>query len=633
MIDSSLAALRRIALVGLLAPLLLAVSARALTLEGEVVQVRDGRAHVRLSSPVRVRIGAEVQVQNGSGAAKTVVLALSSKFLVIDLKGGLQLGKGDKIALTLTPLPAEPAASGGGGAAGADEGASEGEGEGGGATSPVQIGRKAPGSDTYYSQPIPPREKVAYKGRRPGAAPRPAPAGPGGGQSGQSGTPAGQGDGPAGPRRLEANQVRGDVEGGIDAAYDDDAGVHRVTPYARLRLEVRRLGGSDRARFTFNGSIRHDIDGNEDWTGNNAEQLNARLSQMELAIDALPEGQVQGFMDRIELGIGRMTIPDVVEAYVVDGVRMGVRAGPLVFFGFGGWGASPNPQKEDYDSLIFGGGARFAASLAHEGAIRLSLAAAQELFRGEKERQFLEANLDARYGAFGVRGSLVLDFFEQQRDDSHLRLTTGALSIYWQLSASARLEAGFRERRPVWQADLVSIDGDRTATGTELDPIAQASLERGARRNGYLTLSFDLPKDLDLWLRAEVLQSEDNGRDAAGGAVGLAKNDLFAHDRLSFELAVRRRQRGAGEESQSTDPFASLTYSYMGETVNLAVSIYYRASIPDEAGDSRIGGRGSLDLNLTKSFSIRSWLGIEVRDDEDDTAELIYGGLGLRYRF
>lgn len=623
-------------LVALLGPLLLAGAARGLTLEGEVVQVRDQRAHVRLNTPVRVRIGAEVQVATGGGATKTVVLALSSKFLVIDLRGGLALAKGDKVALTLTPLPAEaPATRAAEPAAGDEEGAGDEDEEGAGpdTKSPVEIGRKAPGSDTYYAQPIPPREKVPFRGRRPGARPQPAAAGTGTGSGGTGAAPA-AGDGEPRPSRLEANQVRGEVEAGVDAFYDDEADVHRVTPYARLRLEVRRLGGSDRARFTFHGSVRHDIDGNDDWTGHNAEQLNARFSHMELSIDALPEGQVTGFMDRIELGVGRMTIPDVIEAYVVDGVRLGVRAGPLVVFGFGGFGASPNPQREDYDSLIFGGGVRFAAALAHEGAVRISLAAAQEMFRGEKERQFLEANLDARYGAFGLRGSLVLDLFEQLRDDDELRLTTGALSLYWQLTSSVRVEAGYRERRAVWQADLVSIDRDRASGGSELDILALGALQRGARRNGYVTLAFDLPAELDLWLRGEVLQSEDNGRDAHGGAVGLAKSNLFARDRLSVELAVRRRQRGSGEDRQSTDPFASLTYSWMGETVTFSLSVYYRASFPDRAGDSRIGGRGSLEVALAKGFSVRGWLGAEVRDDEvDDTAELFYGGLGLRYRF
>jgi hypothetical protein len=331
-----------------------------------------------------------------------------------------------------------------------------------------------------------------------------------------------------------------------------------------------------------------------------------------------------------------MTIPDVVEAYVVDGLRLGVRAGPLVFFGFGGFGASPNPQREDYDSPIYGGGVRFAAALAHDGAIRLSLAGAQEEFRGQVERQFVEGNLDARWGPVGVRGSLVVDLFEQLRDEYEPRITTGALSIYWQLGSSARVEAGYRERRAAWQADLVSIDGDRASGGSELDPFALQALERGARRNGWVTLSFDLPSDIDLWLRGEVYHSEDeddDGRDAVGGGVGVAKSNLFARDRLSVEVSARQQQRGAGEDEQSLDPFASVAYAWMGDSVTFEVAVYYRASFPDDAGDARIGGRGSLDLDIHEGFGARAYAGVELRQDEDESAQLIYGGLGLRYRF
>lgn len=615
---------RRGWLLGCLAPLLLAGAARALTLEGEVVQVRDQRVHIKLATPVRVAIGAQVQLGAGAAAGKTVVLALSSKFLVLDLRGlGLELKAGDRVKLTLEPLP-PPATTAPAPAEEADE--DEDDEQGPGPKSPVQIGREAPSGQDYHRQPAPRFEKVPFQGRRP--APKEPAAG---GARGQPPPLAGGVE--KRPKALEANQVRGELEVGADTAYDDEAGVKRVTPYGRLRLEVRRLGGNERARFVFHGSARQDFGGEDDWTGHNEDQLNARFAQAELAIDAAPEGQLDSFTDRIELGVGRMTIPDMVEAYLVDGLRLGVRAGPVIVFGFGGWAVSPNPQREDYDSLIYGGGLRFGKAFAHEGAIHISLAMAQERFRGEGERDFAEGTFELRYGALGMRGALVVDLYDQLQDDRELDITTGALNLYWQASAAVRVEVGYRERRPVYQADLVSED--RVPGGSELDPLLVPTvLETGARRNGWLGFSFELPAQLELWLRAEVFQTEGDGRDAYGGAAGLARRNLISSDRLSLELAVRRRERGGGIDERSTDPFASVTYSYMGEKVTVSVSLYYRSSIPSSAGESRVGGQGSLDVDFgVGGLGARGWAGAEVRRDEDETEALFYGGLGLRIRF
>lgn len=615
--------------------LLLAAPALALEVEGTVVQVRDGQAHVRLEKGVRVAVGVEVELVGPDGTARTAVVALSSKFIVLKL-GQLTLVPGQRLKLVVQPLE-EPAAGGGGG------GAAEGP------RAPVEIGREPPGPSTYRDQPIPEFEKVPYRGRKPGP---PVPK-----VEEESGaypppeTPMREGRERAVARRrssrLESNLVRGELELGVDAVIDTQAelfdsddnvgrdGIERYTPFARLRLQILRLGGSDRARFTFYGSVRQDLDGSEDWTGRNDDQIYARFSHAELAIDSLPESQVEGFTDRIELGIGRMTIPDVVQAFVVDGVRLGVRAGPFVFFGFGGFGASPNPQREDYDSPIYGGGIRFGTAFAHDGAIHISVSGAQEQFRGDIEREFVEASLDARKGSFGLRGSIVVDFYDALRDERETDITTGIVTVYWQVVPAFRIDLGYRQVKPVYQLDLVGEDRvPPTGRGSDINPLLVPNiLQSATRRTGWGSLSFDLPADFDLWFRGEVYQEDGDARgDAYGGAVGLAKSNLFTTDRLSVEVAVRRRERRYGQD-QSTDPFVSLSYAYLGTSLNLGATVYYRASIPDEGGDSRIGGRLTGDLEIYEGFGLRGYFGAESYDDDRDEGAVMFGGVSVRYRF
>ncbi|MCA8925632.1 MAG: hypothetical protein KDD82_27735, partial [Planctomycetes bacterium] len=428
------------------------------------------------------------------------------------------------------------------------------------------------------------------------------------------------------------NVVRGHVEVGVDSAFDSEVDVNRVTPYARLSLEVSRLGGNDRARFFFYGMARKPFDGVDDWTGHHEEELVARFSAAVLEIDAAPEGAIQSFSDRLEFAIGRSTIPGSVEAGVVDGARFGIRMGPLIGFGFAGVGASPNPRTIDYDSVIYGGGVRFSKSFTHSGAIQLSILGAQERFRGEGERDFFEANMDVRYGAVGARGALVIDLFDQLRDKQKTRLTTGQLSFYAQVSAAVRLEAGFRERRPAWSGELLARPRVLRG-GSELDPVVLPFLDTQERRNLWSAINFAFGTGFRLGLRGQYYTAPES-RDMYGGELNFSKDGLFAEDRLSFQFAYRHRLKGNGIRRHSSDPYAAITYAWFGETVDLDVSLYYRTSIPSNAvGDSRIGTRVGLWANLVQNVSLRAYGSVEVRRAESDLTQVFFAGFALRYGF
>lgn len=185
----------------------------------------------------------------------------------------------------------------------------------------------------------------------------------------------------------------------------------RTTPFARLRLEVRRLFGSERARFRIAGSIRAPIDGGRDWTGD-PEHTWTRLSALFVEVKAAAPNQCRDWSDRVELVLGRSVVPDATAAGIVDGARIGFRVGPLLPFVFGGAAGSLRPRPEDYESLVAGGGVRLELDLARTTALRISLAAARETSRGELERQFGEAQLALRVGRAGLSGSLVVDTYD-----------------------------------------------------------------------------------------------------------------------------------------------------------------------------------------------------------------------------
>jgi hypothetical protein len=612
----------RVLLLGVLLTLLLSpagVSAQELTIDAEVVSVRGDRVYLELREPlaVEVALGSSVQVEGGSAQAVTAVLAVSSKFLVVEHEGvdGLGLAAGDTLRVKLRGQPRQ----------GASARPSGGE---SGTSAPIVIGRRQPTESDYQATPPPTLEKVSFRrlpqpddGRRPDSPEH----------DGREPDPDGEepdGEPVDREREVETNDVRGELVIGVDSLFDDDADVSRVTPYGRLRLEIDGLGGSDRARFVFYGSVRQPFDGNPDWTGHHGEDLNANLTALALEIDARPEGQIESFSDRLELGLGRQAVPDVLEAGLIDGLRAGVRAGPIVAFAFGGFAVSPNPQREDYESLVYGGGLRFTKSFPHSGAIRISLAGAQERFRGEGERDWVESRFDLRYGSFGARGALVVDLYEQLVDRRKIRITTAFLSAYAQLSKGFRMELGYRERRSAYQADIF-----RTVGGTDVDPLVHLLLPRDERRTYYTAAYLTF---LDTWTidgRLEYYQARES-QDAFGGGVGLSVV-LATRHRVRLDVSARHRMGGPGVARHSTDPFVSLTYGYQGDSFGFGAGFYYRSSLPDSAGDSRVGLRLNTDVDIGRGFGIRGYAGFEFRRVTGDSGsgELFQLGLAGRYRF
>lgn len=596
----------------ILALLGLAPAARAAEIEARVAEVRPGssgtnstKVYLQLAQRLQVRLGARVVVrgQSGETEVQTAVLALSSKFLVVEGPGLESLRVGDAVRLVIDIVPVAPAT----------EQPGPGPGE---VSSSAQPGKPVPTLETYTQKPPPPLQPVPFRRR-------PAPAEP-------PGTRPGAGPGPDAEDGAEgaapSNVVSGEVEVGVDAAIDEAADINRSTPFGRLALEVDRLGGSDRMRFRFYGSVRRPIDGEWDLTGHNEDQLVADVTALVLEVDAKPPEQVHSFTDRIELRLGRAAVPWVVEAGLIDGGQVGIRLGAITLFTWLGAGASPNPQTPDYDTVVFGGGARFAKTFAHSGALRFSLAGGQQRYRGEGERDFVEMQLDTRYDRFSARGSLVVDFFDTIEDKRDIRLTTGVLRLGWQATTVVRFEAGYSERRPQYQTQFLKELTDR-------DPPVPGFLNDDERRaiDALASLRF-LGGLLDMTARG-VLYLGDGARNAAGGSFSIGKNDTVARDRIALDIMVHHRLKGSGYDRHSTDPYFNLSYSYYGESVIWQLAAFYRRTIPEDQGDERFGARASVDVELGRGFGVRSFGELEFRRDEQENGEVMLIGAALRYRF
>lgn len=637
---------------GLLLVLAGPAHAEQVQLRGRVVSVREGQAYLELERPVRVKIGAKVELLK-EGRATTAVIAVSTKWLVVRVPEGLELAKGDvfKLSASVTPAP------------GRAEGEEEEEGQEP-TRAPVQLNRRPLSASQYQKSGTPHFEKVAFhhlslpeagsdmarkgetappkgEGGRPGPGSAPPPRG-----EGRPTAAAGEEQAP-GELGPPANEVRGELELGYDSLDDDDAGIHRITPYGRLNFEVRRLGGSDRAHLLFYGSLRRPFDANvKDWTGHHEETAIARISAAVLEIEALPESQVQGFSDRIELAVGRSTVPTMVQTGLVDGIRLGLRFGPAVLFGFGGAGVSPNPQRADYDSVVYGGGLRLAQSIAHVGGYHASLGIAQERFRGEGERDWVEARAGVRLGSFGIDCTFVIDFFDQLRDKRRTYPSFLGGAAYWQLNSVIRLEAGYREVRPAYQADLVSrarlnrdipdpaITAAFAAAGdapSDLDPIVAPFLERQRRYNGYGAVVLRLGSVTAL-MRITHL-SGGNTRETYGLYASLTKDHLFTNDRFTLEGSYFHREKGGSIRRSSADMFWQARYLWFGESVEWGLAFYYRNTIPEELGDSRFGGRVNFDADLAEWLGLDLYGGLESRRLARGSGAVFMSGGSLSFRF
>ena len=297
----------------------------------------------------------------------------------------------------------------------------------------------------------------------------------------------------------------------------------------------------------------------------------------------------------------------------------------MTAFTFGGFASSLNPRIEDYESFIYGGGLRFEQAFSHSGAIRLSLAGAQERFQGKGERDFVEAQANLRYGLFGAQGVLVVDFFDTLRDKRDARVTSGILSAYAQVTTSVRLEGGYRERRPQYQRELFEED---------LFAEAIASLDKAARRNiwGGVRLTL-LDAALQLWVRGEVFEGR-RSREANGGVLG-ALIRLNPRHSLIAEFAYRRRYRSDSQGTKSDDPSLIVSWLFQGESLMSQLSVMYRDSLPKSADDRRVAFRLFLDYEIGKGFGVRAYGQVDFRRDHltDDEGVATFGGLAARYRF
>lgn len=610
-----LPALLAAALLGLAAAPALAES----RVEAKVVSLRGQNVHLELTTALkagaaRLVPGREVEIrQEGvEEPIRATLIAASSRFLVVELPPDVELGEGSLQVAGATARPQRR-----------DQLQQSGETPAN--TAPVKVGRTAPTLRTFRKEKVPARELVPFRGGTPKVEATPGDAG------------VAEGEDPDAPPRVDAegneltasgriaNQVVGEVSIGVDGSYDDDLDVNRTTPYTRLRLEVRQLGGSDRLRFRFYGSVRRPFNGTDDWTEHNSDQLNARVTYLALELDAAQPEKIRSFSDRIEFGVGRASVPGVIEAGVVDGGRVGVRAGPVTVFGFGGVASSLNPREDDYENLIYGGGIRLDQAFSHSGAIRLSVAGAQQRYENDGVRDFVEGQAELRYGLVGVRGMLVVDFFDPLRDKRDTRVTTGSISTYAQVSRYVRLEAGYRERRPQYQKDLLEED---------LFAEAIAALDKTARRNMWGGVRFTMfDAAFELWLRGEVYEGR-RSREANGGVVGFSIRANARH-RFLAEFAIRRRFRSDSEDTKTYDPAVLVSWLFQGESLMSQVSIAYRDSFPKSADDRRIALRWFLDYEVGAGFGLRGYGELDSRRDHitNDDGIGAFGGLAARYRF
>ncbi len=602
-----------VALLALAAP-----AAAAPEVEARVVSVRGERVYLEVTVREQAREGSEVVLRLPSGeTVRAEVVAVSSRYLVVLTPEGTALERDQPVGLD-APFAGDGATPP---ARSAPAGAS--------VPSGVRVGRPAPTAESFQQGPLPEREPVVF---------RSAPAletSPTGGaaaairQDADGGAPPGE-DGLT-ASGLPANDIRGSLELGVDGAYDEAAGISRTTPFGRLRFEVRRLFGSDRARFFFSGGFRQALNDGRDWTGANEGRTWWRISALALEVEAALEPR--SLTDRLELGLGRDVIPDVVEAGLVDGGRVGLRLGSITPFLFGGFAVSADPRPEDYESFIYGGGVRLAHAFGHTGALRLSLAAAQERFRDtDGERDFVEARGEARLGGFGLRGALVIDFFDSLRDRQDTRITHGLLAAYAQLGPAVRLDAGYRERRPQWQAEVLRLDFD--LDDPTLDPAIRDAFLRNdqERRNVWAGLTLTLGERWEARLRGEAYQG-DELRDAQGVVAGLSFTPAHEH-RLDLDVAVRRRLRGPNDPEPTTDPSVVLRYSYRGEAFRAAITTAYHDSLPDlELYDRRFALRLDLDRDIGAGFAVRGYMQLDLRRSENDDGVAAFVGLAGRYRF
>lgn len=609
--------------------------AKTAKVEVKLLSVRGDRVYLQLETArgleqATLRAGQQVVIRLADGRkVKVKLIAVSSKYMVVGKDRRLAGAGGQRLVVRgrLGEAPDRTVTKAGQPKTGA---------------APIQIGRASPSVTDFRAQPEPERELVPFRGRAPEAPETKVEERKYKKEVGQDGevkitdedgnrlTPSG----------LKANDVKGDVVVGVRGVYDDEAGVSRTTPYARVRVEVRQLGGSDRMRFGFYGAIEHPFNGSRDWTGNNKEQLRARFTELVFEIETEKPDRIQSFSDRLELSIGRSTVPAVLEAGIVDGIRVGIRAGPVVFFGFGGLAASLNPRRSDFDSLIGGGGARFATRFGQKGALKLSLALAHERFRGEGERDFFETQGAFRWGPFGANGMLVGDLYDSYRDDEDFRITTAMLNLHYQVTRAIRVEGGYRERRPQYQLRLLNKDLDPRVLGRKLDPNDAGEPDplppflnrKSARRNMWAGVRLRLPARWVVYARAQHYQGRKT-RDTTGGTLGVSWRPKPKHS-IAFQLSVLHRRRGVSSPDHTTDPFALFTYTYSGESLLLLLSLAYRDSIPQKVHDRRLSARLQLEYAFGKSgFSLRGHTQADVRRDKVDDGLATYLGLAARYKF
>jgi len=583
--------------------LLLAPAARAGEVQAKVASVRGKKVYLELSKPVELRLGTRVVVKAGQGAdeVRTAVVAVSTKYLVVDVgdavltPGQTVTLSGDALSVAAREAPPPPPPD----------------------TAEVKVGRQQPSAQEYQKTKPPARELVAFRRVArggPEAPPGPPRTGPPSTRTGGEGSDEEPLD------EARSNEVSGEVEVGIDYVNDDGVDTSRSTPFGRFGLQVDRLGGSDRTRLLFYGSLRQPIDGDWDLTGRHKDELIADITALAIEVDARPDEEVQSFTDRIELKFGRTIVPGVVEAGLIDGAELGVRFGSITPFFYGGAGSSPNPEKTDYDTIVYGGGLRFERSFTHAGALRLSLAGGQQRFRGEGERDFVEGQLDARYDAFSLRGALVVDFYDATDDKREVRLTSGYLRAGFQANAHVRLEVGWSEQRQQFQ----------TAFIRDLEPQALRALHPHHFRRTWDTVIVLTGGSFDATLRGMIYEG---GRSAYGGGLTLGKNDTFVRDRISLDLLLTHRRNGAGYRTHSSDPYIALGYTIYGEVVTVGLSVFYRATLPDDTGDERIGARTSVDVRLPRGFGIRLWGEVDFRDTDGDRGEAFMLGAALRWSF
>ncbi len=578
--------------------LLLAPAARAGEVQAKVASVRGKKVYLELSKPVELRLGTRVVVKAGQGAeeVRTAVVAVSTKYLVVDVgdavltPGQTVTLSGDALSVAVKETPTPPPPD----------------------TAEVKVGRQQPSAQEYQKTKPPARELVAF--RRVARGGPEAPPGPA-----RTGPPAPEGEEEP-LDEARSNEVSGEVEVGIDYVNDDGVDTSRSTPFGRFGLQVDRLGGSDRTRLLFYGSLRQPIDGDWDLTGRHKDELIADITALAVEVDARPEEEVQSFTDRIELKFGRTIVPGVVEAGLIDGAELGVRFGSITPFFYGGAGSSPNPEKTDYDTIVYGGGLRFERSFTHAGALRLSFAGGQQRFRGEGERDFVEGQLDARYDAFSLRGALVVDFYDATDDKREIRLTSGFLRAGFQANAHVRLEVGWSERRQQFQ----------TAFIRDLEPQALRALHPHHFRRTWDTVVILTGGSFDATLRGMIYEG---GRPAYGGGLTLGKNDTIVRDRISLDLQLTHRRNGGGYRDHSSDPYIALGYTIYGEIVTVGFTVFYRSTIPNDTGDERFGARTSVDVRLPRGFGVRLWGEVDGRRSEGDRGEAFMLGAALRWSF